>query len=163
MQALDMYPLNAEGWCHTHLGRLLGRASALFDARVLELMAASAEAPLALSKRAEQQKIGAAIVHLTRHLPLAGARVTDLAEAAGMTKQSMSALVRQCETWGLVTRAADPHDGRVQRVLFTTTGRDWQQAFRSAVAQAEREFSAAVGAEVAMVVRLGLEAYGSDG
>lgn len=163
MELLDKHSLHAEGWRHTHLGRLLGRASARFDARVLQLMAASAEAPLALSKRAEERQIGAAIIHLTRHLPLAGARVTDLAAAAGMTKQSMSALVRQCEDWGLVTRSPDPHDGRVQRVLFTAAGRDWQEAFRAAVAQAEAEFSVAVGAEVAVVVRLGLEAYGSDG
>lgn len=161
MHLLDKHSPNAEGWRHTHLGRLLGRASAIFDTRVLELMAASAEAPLTLSKRAEQREIGAAVVHITQHLPLAGARITDLAEAAGMTKQSMSALVRQCEVWGLVTRTPDPHDGRVQRIIFTAAGRDWQEAFRAAVAQAEHEFSAAVGAEVAVVVRLGLEAYGS--
>ena len=42
---------------------------------------------------------------------------------------------------------------------FTPTGLAWLQAFRDAVAQAEAEFRAEVGAEVATVVQLGLEAY----
>ena len=43
--------------------------------------------------------------------------------------------------------------------MFTPTGLDWLAAFRDAVAQAEAEFRAAVGDEVATVVALGLEAY----
>ena len=42
------------------------------------------------------------------------------------------------------------------------TGLDWLAAFRAAVAQAEDEFRAAVGVEVATVVALGLEVY-ADG
>ena len=38
-------------------------------------------------------------------------------------------------------------------------GLAWLDAFRQAVAQAEAEFRAAVGEEVATVVALGLEAY----
>ena len=150
-----------DGWRQTHLGRLLGRAQTRFDARVLVLMAHSALAPLALSNRAQAHDIGAAVVHITRHLPLEGARVTELAADAGMTKQSMSALVRECEDWGLVARQADPADGRAQRIVFTPAGLDWLSAFRAAVAQAEKEFVAAAGVEVTTVIRLGLEAYGS--
>ena len=76
-----------------------------------------------------------------------------------MTKQAMATLVDQCEAWGLVTRTADPLDARARRVGFTPTGLAWLQAFRDAVAQAEAEFRAEVGAEVATVVQLGLEAY----
>ena len=42
---------------------------------------------------------------------------------------------------------------------FTPTGLAWLQAFRDAVAQAEREFRAEVGGDVATVVAIGLEAY----
>mgnify|MGYP002715706000 CR=1 FL=1 len=49
-----------------------------FDQRVLQLMAASAEAPLALSHLAARDKVGAAHIHLTRHLPREGARLTEL-------------------------------------------------------------------------------------
>jgi DNA-binding MarR family transcriptional regulator len=76
-----------------------------------------------------------------------------------MTKQAMGDLVTQCEAWGLVVREPDPRDGRARQVRFTDTGLAWLQAFRDAVAQAEAEFRAEVGADVATVVALGLEAY----
>ena len=148
-----------ERWRQTHLGRLLGHAMRRFDSRVLQLMAASAQAPLALSNLAARDKVGAAHIHITRHLPLAGARLTELAQAAGLTKQSMGDLVDQCEAWGLVARSADPLDARARRIAFTPAGLDWLAAFQAAVTQAEAEFRAAVGAEVATVVALGLEAY----
>lgn len=146
-------------WRQTHLGRLLGHAMRRFDARVLELMAASAEAPLALSNLAARDQVGAAIVHITRHVPLQGARLTELAQSAGMSKQAMGDLVDQCVGWGLVRREPDPVDGRARRICFTSAGLDWLEAFRRAVQQAEAEFQAAVGPEVATVVALGLEAY----
>ena len=150
-------------WRQMHLGRLMGHALRRFDTRVLALMAASSQAPLALSHLAARDKVGAAHVHLTRHLPLAGARLTELAQAAGMSKQAMGDLVDQCEAWGLVARTADPHDARARRIVFTPVGLDRLAAFRAAVAQAEDEFRTAVGAEVATVVALGLEIYAGGG
>ena len=44
-------------------------------------------------------------------------------------------------------------------VRFTPTGLAWLAAFRKAVAQAEAEFRAEVGDEIATVVAMGLEAY----
>ena len=90
-----------------------------------------------------------------------GARLTELARSAGMSKQAMGDLVNQCEAWGLVKRTPDPLDARARRVGFTPVGLAWLQAFREAVEQAEREFRAAVGDEVATVAMLGLEAYAS--
>ncbi|SDM10598.1 DNA-binding transcriptional regulator, MarR family [Oryzisolibacter propanilivorax] len=153
-----------DDWRQTHLGRLLGHAMRRFDARVLQLMARSAEAPLALSNLAAREQVGAAHVHLTRHLSPRGDRITDLAARAGMAKQSMAALIDQCTAWGLVTREADPHDARARIVRYTPLGLSWREAFRQAVAQAEAEFRAEVGEDVATVVALGLEAYaGGDG
>jgi hypothetical protein len=43
--------------------------------------------------------------------------------------------------------------------VFTDNGRQWLDAYRQAVEQAEAEFRLAVGPEVATVVLLGLEAY----
>ena len=148
-----------DGWRQTHLGRLLGHAMRRFDARVLQLMAHNVEVPLALSNLAARDQVTAAHVHITRHLALSGDRLTDLAERAGMTKQAMGNLVDQCEAWGLVTRAPDPLDARARRVCFTPTGLAWLQAFRDAIVQAEAEFRADVGNEVATVVAIGLEAY----
>ena len=148
-------------WRLTHLGRLLGQALRRFDERVLSLMASNVAVPLALSNLAARDQVGAAHVHITRHLAVGGSRLTDLAYSAGMSKQAMGDLVDQCEAWGLVRREADPHDRRARRVCFTPTGLGWLQAFRDAVGQAEAEFRAEVGDDVAAVVALGLEAYAS--
>jgi DNA-binding MarR family transcriptional regulator len=148
-----------DGWRLTHLGRLLGHAMRRFDERVLHLMAHNIDVPLALSNLAARAQISAAHIHITRHLDLQGTRLTELAAKAGMSKQAMGDLVDQCEAWGLVTREPDPRDARARIVQFTPTGLLWLQAFREAVAQAEREFRAEVGADVATVVKIGLEAY----
>ena len=148
-----------DSWRLTHLGRLLGHAMRRFDARVLQLMAQDEAVPLALSNLAARDQVSAAHIHITRHLALAGDRLTDLAERAGMSKQAMANLVDQCEAWGLVTRESDPRDARARIVRFTGTGLLWLQAFERAVTQAEAEFRTEVGDEVATVVKLGLEAY----
>jgi len=148
-----------DGWRLTHLGRLLGHAMRRFDERVLNLMAHNIEVPLALSNLAARSQISAAHVHVTRHLDLQGTRLTELAQKAGMSKQAMGDLVDQCEAWGLVTREPDPRDARARLVQFTPTGLLWLQAFKDAVAQAEREFRQEVGQDVATVVAIGLEAY----
>ena len=146
-------------WRETHLGRLLGHAMRRFDARVLSLMANNDQVPLALSNLAARDQISAAHIHITRHLSLQGSRLTELAQAAGMSKQAMGNLVNQCEAWGLVKRDSDSRDGRARQVVFTEAGLAWLAAFQIAVAQAEEEFKASVGNEIATVVALGLEAY----
>jgi len=157
-------PDDWDDWRQTHLGRLLGHAARRFDARVLQLMARNVQTPLALSNLAARAQVSAAHVHITRHLSPAGDRLTDLAARAGMSKQAMADLVTQCQAWGLVTREADVRDARARVVRYTPTGLAWRAAFREALAQAEQEFRAEVGADVATVVLLGLEAYaGGEG
>jgi DNA-binding MarR family transcriptional regulator len=155
----NLPPGTDDGWRLTHLGRLLGHAMRRFDERVLQLMARNVEVPLALSNLAARSQVSAAHIHVTRHLALQGSRLTDLAQRAGMSKQAMGDLVDQCEAWGLVTREPDTQDARARLLRFTPTGLAWLQAFKEAVAQAEAEFRADVGAEIATVVMIGLEAY----
>ncbi len=146
-------------WRHSHLGFLMGRALQRFDARVLTLIADNVDVPLGLSNLAARAQVSAAHIHITRHLPLQGARLTELAASAAMTKQAMGKLVDQCEAWGLVTRTPDPRDARAVRVMFSATGLVWLKAFELAVAQAEGELKQAVGEQVATVISIGLEAY----
>lgn len=146
-------------WRQSHLGRWLGHAMRRFDERVLQLMASNEGVPLALANLAAREQVSAAHIHITRHLAPQGSRLTELAQAAGMSKQAMGQLVNQCEAWGLVARRGDALDARAKKVVFTEVGLAWLQAFQEAVAQAEREFREAVGDEVATVVLLGLEAY----
>ena len=154
-------PSSEHNWRVSHLGRLMGNALRRFDERVLQLMAKDVLVPLALSNLAARDQVGAAHIHITRHLQVGGSRLTGLASSAGMSKQAMGDLVTQCEAWGLVTREPDLLDRRARQVVFTASGLLWLQAFERAVAQAEGEFKQAVGADVATVVALGLEAYGS--
>jgi DNA-binding MarR family transcriptional regulator len=146
-------------WRSTHLGRLLGEAMRRFDARVLVLMTDDVLLPLALSNLAARQQVGAAHIHITRHLPLDGARLMDLAHAANMSKQAMGDLVDQCEAWNLVRRVPHPHDKRAKLIQFAPDGLAWLGAFERAVAQAQHEFQTDVGASVATVTTLGLEVY----
>jgi DNA-binding MarR family transcriptional regulator len=129
------------------------------DARVLALMVHHPGVTLGLSRLAARGQLGAAHIQITRHLPLEGARLTELARAAGMTKQAMAALVSECESWGLVERVPDERDGRARRVQFTAIGQSWMEAYNASLTQAETEFRAIVGEEVATVIALGLESY----
>jgi len=103
--------------------------------------------------------VGAAHIHITRHLTADGARLTELAQRAGLTKQAMGALVTQCEAWGMVTRVPDAADARARQIRFTAAGLAWLEAYSEAAAQAQAEMCSAIGDEVAMVVAMGLEAY----
>ena len=146
-------------WRQNHLGLLAERAQHRFDSRVLALMARNDALTLSLSHLAARGKLGASHIQITRHLALQGCRLTELAERAGITKQAMGKFVDQCTAWGLVERHADPRDARAVQIAFTIIGQQWLAAYQQAVAQAEAEFRLAVGAEVATVVQLGLEAY----
>lgn len=157
--ALSLPEATDPHWRQTHLGRLLGHSLRRFDARVLQLMARDPQVPLALSNLAAREQIGAAHIHITRHLSLTGSRLSELARSAGISKQAMGELVDQCQAWGLVQRQSDPRDGRARQVVFTPTGLQWLQAFHRAVARAQDEFAQTVGDPVATVVMLGLEAY----
>ena len=148
-----------DSWRQTHLGRLLALALQRFDARVLALMAHNDELALALSNLAARGNLRASHIQITRHLPRAGCSLTELAVHAGITKQAMGKLVDQCVAWDLVDRMPDPRDARAVRIVFTPSGDQWLSAYRQAVQQAQAEFSAALGTEVATVVHLGLEAY----
>jgi len=148
-----------QDWRQNHLGRLLGQAMRRFDERVLYLMAHDVQVPLALSNLASRAQVSAAHVHITRHLSTEGSTLKDLAQAAGMTKQAMGAMVDQCQAWGLVKREEAGLDKRSKLIRFTPTGLAWLEAFRGAVARAEEEFRQEVGAEVATVIALGLEVY----
>jgi hypothetical protein len=61
-----------------------------FDERVLQLMAQHIDVPLALANLAARDKVSAAHIHITRHLPLEDASLNDLATMAAMSKQVMA-------------------------------------------------------------------------
>jgi MarR family transcriptional regulator, temperature-dependent positive regulator of motility len=80
-----------------------------------------------------------------RYLKDEGSRVTELAEAAGMTKQSMGELVDHLERRGYVERRPDPSDGRAKIVVFTEKGRRGIEAAAERIAEIEGELGRWMG------------------
>lgn len=82
-----------------------------------------------------------------QQLPWDGGRVTELAERAQITKQSMSALVDHLIVGGYLERAADPRDGRARVLRRTERGWAVERAARESIRALEAEWAAALGAE----------------
>jgi len=68
-----------------------------------------------------------------------GSRVTDLAEQAGITKQTAGFLVDQLERAGYVERVPDPDDGRARLVRITERGARSVAASAGIVAEVEAD------------------------
>lgn len=62
-------------------------------------------------------------LRLFPHIPWEGIRLTTLAKRVGGTKQSVKHAVDELVELGILTRTADPDDGRAKRVGFTARGR----------------------------------------
>ncbi len=86
-----------------------------------------------------------------------GARVTTLARASRITKQSMSALVSDLEAGGYVERVADPDDARAVRVRLTGRGRIYARAVRAFARSIEAEWAERIGAQRVAALRATLE------
>jgi len=76
-----------------------------------------------------------------------GARITALARAARITKQSMSALVSDLEAGGYVERIPDADDARATRVRLTARGRAYGRAVRDFARSIEAEWAERIGNE----------------
>jgi DNA-binding MarR family transcriptional regulator len=91
------------------------------------------------------------------HLPAAGARVTQLAEDAQMTQQSMSELVDYLEARGYVERKQDPRDRRARLVMPTAKGRRALKRAREISGRIESRWDAMLGRRRAATLRACLE------
>lgn len=76
-----------------------------------------------------------------------GSRITQLAEAAQVTKQTAGFLVEQLERAGYVERVPDPTDGRARLVKIAARGRAAREAVLPALAEAEAQWTAHIGPE----------------
>ena len=89
-------------------------------------------------------------------LPM-GARITALARASRITKQSMSALVSDLEAAGYVERVEDPDDARASRVRLTSRGRAYGRAVRAFARSVEADWAEHVGPQRIEELRSTLE------
>ncbi|WP_227983018.1 MarR family winged helix-turn-helix transcriptional regulator [Nocardia spumae] len=93
-----------------------------------------------------------------RYLEPAGTRVTALAEAAGMTQQSMGELVTHLQRRGLVERRLDPADRRARLVVATAAGRAAVAVAAARIAEIEERLRSDLGADAVEQVRRSLVA-----
>jgi len=82
-----------------------------------------------------------------QHMPLEGIRLTALADAALLTKQSMGYLVDDLEAHGYVERAPDPADRRAKVVRLTARGRRLDDTVRAVILKIEADWSRRLGPE----------------
>src|SRR6478752_10670939 len=85
-----------------------------------------------------------------------GSRVTDLAEQAGITKQTAGFLVDQLERAGYVERVPDPSDARAKLVRVASRGERAVAASAAVVAEVEAEWRAHLGQRRATELRRAL-------
>jgi len=79
------------------------------------------------------------------YLPLEGGRLTDLATAAGVTKQAMGSIVDDMERFGYVERVPDAVDRRAKRICFTEAGIALLEDSREVVAQIWADYAEVLG------------------
>ena len=87
-----------------------------------------------------------------------GTRIVDLAERAGIRKQSMGYLVDDPYILGYVELLPDERDGRAKRVRLTEKGRGAKRVRQAALEEIEAEYSGLLGAGRMNELRGSLEA-----
>jgi DNA-binding MarR family transcriptional regulator len=80
-----------------------------------------------------------------QHIDADGTRLTDLAERAHITKQSMGYLVDYLEEHGYLERRPDPNDRRVALICLTEHGWNQVRTALSIIAEIEDEWTRELG------------------
>jgi len=106
------------------------------EARVFEAVRSAGFDDLTLA----QSRIG-------QRLNREGIRVTDIAEQAGVTKQTAGALVDELEANGYVTRKPDQADARARLVVLTDRGERLCGTAAAEIAKVETEWREHLGAK----------------
>lgn len=132
---------------------LIRLLDAAFDAYVGELSRRVAESPYGDIRVTHGCVFG--------NIDPSGTRLTDLAERARMTKQSVGEVASELERLGYLERVADPRDGRAKIIRLTPRGRAAQALGREIIDDVEREWAARYGAERIAALREALEAIGA--
>jgi DNA-binding MarR family transcriptional regulator len=86
-----------------------------------------------------------------------GSRLTDLAERAMMTKQTVGEVVSDLEKLGYVERVPDPEDGRAKIIRLTRKGRHAYAVGRRLIEDLEADWAERFGEDRAAALREALE------
>jgi DNA-binding MarR family transcriptional regulator len=121
----------------THDLPLIGQLAEVKGAISDELFAQLAEVGYADIRPAHGCVIG--------HIDEEGARLTALADRAGLTKQAVGEAVADLEQLGYVERVPDPDDGRAKIIKLTNRGVAATAEAAKIFGEMERRFAAEVG------------------
>lgn len=94
--------------------------------------------------------------------PENGSRLTELAERASMTKQSVGEVTSDLEQRGYLERVADPNDGRAKIIRLTPQGLQAYTTGRQLIDELEREWAQRYGEERVAALRDALEAVTAE-
>jgi DNA-binding MarR family transcriptional regulator len=142
------------------MGTSDGRASTSEDRRMIGALLripreATLRAVIAGLEAAGYGDVRPAHFTVFQHMPPEGLRLTALADAALMTKQSMGYLVDDLEALGYLERVPDPSDRRAKLVRLTARGWQVDRTVREVIKQIENDWAARLGdAEYADLTRL---------
>lgn len=95
---------------------------------------------------------------ILRHLPPEGGRVSDVARASGLAKQSAAYVVEDLVNLGYLRSEPDPEDGRARRITYTPRGRKLLAALMDASRKAEAALATSLGPAQLQSLRNTLEA-----
>jgi DNA-binding MarR family transcriptional regulator len=96
---------------------------------------------------------------LLSNMPLAGGKITEVAERAGITKQAMGRLAADLEKAGYIRIAGDPEDGRARTLQLTKAGRKLMLDSFDVMAELERHYAKLVGPTRLRAILRGLTAF----
>jgi DNA-binding MarR family transcriptional regulator len=114
---------------------------------IMRLHAALAEALRERLAGAGFREIRPAHCQVLRGIGPGGSRLTDLAAAARMTKQSMGALVDHLAAAGYVERVQGRDDARVKVIRLTARGQRAAETIAGIGARMEAEWAGKIGQE----------------
>jgi DNA-binding MarR family transcriptional regulator len=86
-----------------------------------------------------------------------GARASEMAERAGITRQSMGEIIRDMVGLGLLEMQTDPADRRAKLVTYTPAGIELTAGGYQHILDQEARFAEELGSEAYALVRTGLE------
>lgn len=89
--------------------------------------------------------LNAAHVGLWRHPGLDGLRPSELADRAGITKQSVNDLLGHLERQGYLGRVPDPSDGRARVIRLTSKGRRLERTIYAEAQAAQMRIAEVLG------------------
>jgi DNA-binding MarR family transcriptional regulator len=90
---------------------------------------------------------------LFRYPTIADMRPSQLAEQAGLSRQSTNDLLRQLEAKGYIRLQPDPTDRRAKLIALTDRGSGLMELLRSTAQQVSEEWAAVVGQDRIVAVR----------